>query len=238
MPRTRRTETTGLWWSDDFDLDYIEEAAVAHEEAGFDRVLVGQGSWGPDSLLIAAHVLKVTRRLKVFVAHRPGFVQPTLAARQFVTLDRLSGGGRVGVHIITGAPGGELQRDGDTPPDGERYDRTAEYIDVLRQVWNSRHPFDHEGHYYRIRQGFSSVPPIAVPPVSFAGSSDGALRAGPGRADYYMIWGEPLEQTRATIDELHALGDRRGLRPVVSVSLRAIIGDTEREAWAKAQAVL
>jgi alkanesulfonate monooxygenase len=237
VPHTRQTETTGLWWSDDFDLDYIEETAVAHEEAGFDRVLVGQGSWGPDALLIAAHVLKITRTLKVFVAHRPGFIQPTVAARQFTTLDRLSGGGRVGIHIITGSPGGELQRDGDTLPDDERYERTAEYIDVLRKVWNTRQPFDHAGHYYRIRQGFSSIPPVTVPPLSFAGSSTGALKAGPGRTEYYMIWGEPLAQTRATVDELLTLGRQRGLVPNVSVSLRAIIGDTEDEAWAKAQTI-
>lgn len=237
VPHTRQTETTGLWWSDDFDLDYIEETALAHEEAGFDRVLVGQGSWGPDALLIAAHVLKVTRRLKVFVAHRPGFVQPTVAARQFTTLDRLSGGGRVGVHIITGSPGGELQRDGDTLPDDERYERTAEYIDVLRKTWQTRQPFDHHGHYYRIRQGFSSIPPVTVPSLSFAGSSAGALNAGPGRTEYYMIWGEPLAQTRAAVEELRGLGRERGLEPKVSVSLRAIIGDSEAEAWAKAQAL-
>lgn len=237
VPHTRQTETTGLWWSADFDLDYIEETAIAHEEAGFDRVLVGQGSWGPDALLIAAHVLKVTRKLKVFVAHRPGFVQPTVAARQFTTLDHLSGGGRVGIHIITGAAGGELQRDGDTLPDEERYERTAEYIDVLRKVWSAGQPFDHDGRFYRIRQGFSSIPPLFTPGISFAGSSDGALRAGPGRAEYYMIWGEPLAQTGATVQELLSLGRQRGLEPIVSVSLRAIIGDTEAAAWSKAQQI-
>ena len=46
VPHTRKTETSGLWWSDEFDRDYIEETAIAHEEAGFDQVLVGQGSWG------------------------------------------------------------------------------------------------------------------------------------------------------------------------------------------------
>lgn len=237
VPHTRRTETTGLWWSDDFDSDYIEETARAHEEAGFDRVLVGQGSWGPDALLIAAHVLKVTTALKVLVAHRPGFVQPTVAARQFVTLDRMSGGGRVGIHIITGSPGGELQRDGDTLADDERYQRSAEYIDVLRKTWRSREPFDHSGRYYTIRQGFSSVPALVEPELSFAGSSAGALEAGPGRVEHYMIWGEPLAQTATTIGQLSALGRARGLEPKVSVSLRAIVGRTEDEAWKKADRI-
>jgi len=237
VPHTRKTETSGLWWAEDFDRAYIEESAIAHEEAGFDRVLVGQGSWGPDALVIASHVLSVTTKLKVFVAHRPGFVQPTVAARQLLTLDKLSGGGRVGFHIITGSPGGELQRDGDTLPDDERYPRTAEYIDVLRKVWSAENPFDHRGHYYKIRQGFSSIPAAAQLPISFAGSSAGALSAGPGRSDYYMIWGEPLAQTKLTVEELLRLGRERGLEPKISISLRAIIGDTEAEAWGQAQAV-
>ncbi|MBV8651017.1 MAG: LLM class flavin-dependent oxidoreductase [Alphaproteobacteria bacterium] len=237
MPHTRDTETTGLWWSDDFDLAYIQETAIAHEEAGFDRVLVGQSSWGPDPWLIAAHVLRVTRSLKVLVAHRPGFTQPTVAARQAITLDRLSGGGRVGLHIITGAAGGELQRDGDTLPDDERYRRTAEYIDVLRKVWSAEAPFDHEGTYYRVKQGFSTVRPSVTPLVSFAGSSTGALAAGPGRTDLYMIWGEPLKQTKAAIDEITALARARGRETSISVSLRAIVGKTEAAAWDEARAV-
>lgn len=231
VPHTRRTETSGLWWSDDLDRDYIEETALAHEEAGFDSVLVGQGSWGPDALLIAQHVLTVTKRLKVLVAHRPGFVQPTVAARQFLTLDHLSGGGRLGVHIITGSAGGELQRDGDTLPDDQRYDRTAEYIDLLRKVWSERKPFDHKGRYYQIENGFSSIPPLGNLPLSFAGSSKGALAVGPGRTEYYMIWGEPLAQTAEAMRELHALGTARGLSPKISVSLRAITGQTEDAAW-------
>lgn len=235
VPHTRATETSGLWWSSDFDVDYIEEAALAHEEAGFDSVLVGMHSWSPDPWMIASHILRITKKLKVLVAHRPGPVQPTLAARQAITLDRLAGGGRLGLHIITGAPGGELQRDGDTLADDLRYERTAEYIDVLRKVWTADQPFDHAGPYYSVKQGFSSVRPLVQPAISFAGSSAGALAAGPGRTDYYMVWGEPLAASKATFDELHGLANERGRPLTISVSLRAIIGESEDKAWKKAE---
>ncbi|PRA45353.1 alkanesulfonate monooxygenase [Ochrobactrum sp. MYb68] len=237
VPHTRATETSGLWWSSDFDVDYIEETALAHEEAGFDRVLVGMHAWSPDPWMIASHILRITKKLKVLVAHRPGPVQPTLAARQAITLDRLAGGNRLGLHIITGAPGGELQRDGDTLADDLRYDRTAEYIDVLRKTWESDQPFDHSGKYYTVKQGFSSVRPLAQPTVSFAGSSGGALAAGPGRSDYYMVWGEPLAASKETFDELHGLANERGRPLNISVSLRAIIAETEAAAWQKAEDV-
>ncbi|GLU29066.1 LLM class flavin-dependent oxidoreductase [Brucella sp. NBRC 12950] len=237
VPHTRATETSGLWWSSDFDVDYIEETALAHEEAGFDRVLVGTHSWSPDPWMIASHILGITKKLKVLVAHRPGPVEPTLAARQAITLDRIAGGGRLGLHIITGAPGGELQRDGDTLADELRYDRTAEYIDVLRKTWESDQPFDHSGRFYTVKQGFSSVRPVTQPMVSFAGSSAGALAAGPGRADYYMVWGEPLAASEATFRELHGLANERGRPLTISVSLRAIVAETEATAWQKAEDV-
>src|SRR5450432_948822 len=94
------------------DKDYVRRFARAHEDAGFDRVLIGYNSSQPDGTQVAAYAAAHTERLGFLVAHRPGFVAPTLAARQFTTLDQFSDG-RIGVHIITGGHDGEQRRDGD-----------------------------------------------------------------------------------------------------------------------------
>ena len=62
--------------------------ARIHEEAGFDRVLIGYGATSPDGWAVASAVLFSTEQLKVLIAHRPGFVQPTLVARKAATLDK------------------------------------------------------------------------------------------------------------------------------------------------------
>jgi alkanesulfonate monooxygenase len=95
------------------DRRYVEDAAHAQERGGFDRVLVPFGSSSPESQIVAAHASALTTKLGFLIAHRPGFTQPTLAARQLATLDQLSGG-RVAVHIITGGADEEMARDGDT----------------------------------------------------------------------------------------------------------------------------
>jgi alkanesulfonate monooxygenase len=95
------------------DVGYLTRFARAHEEAGFDRVLVGHHATGPDSFAVAHHVLSVTTTLKVLIAHRPGFVAPTLVARGLATLDLLTGGGRVAIHHITGGDEADQRRDGD-----------------------------------------------------------------------------------------------------------------------------
>jgi alkanesulfonate monooxygenase len=75
------------------DKDYVEAAAKAQEEGGFDRVLIPFGSNSPESQIVAAHAAAITTKLGFLIAHRPGFTQPTVAARQLATLDQLSGGG-------------------------------------------------------------------------------------------------------------------------------------------------
>ena len=72
------------------DPGYIQRFAQAHEAGGFDRILVAWGSTAPDALLVAGHAAAATQRIGFMVALRPGFVAPTLAARQFATFDQLS----------------------------------------------------------------------------------------------------------------------------------------------------
>jgi alkanesulfonate monooxygenase len=102
------------------NVDYLTRFARAQEEAGFDRVLVGYHATGPESFAVAHHVLSVTSTLKVLIAHRPGFVAPTLVARELATLDLLTGGGRVAIHHITGGDEADQRRDGDFAGHDER----------------------------------------------------------------------------------------------------------------------
>ena len=70
------------------DRDYVRRFSRAHEDAGFDRVLIGYASTQPDGTQVAAYAAAHTERLGFLVAHRPGFVAPTLAARAFANLRR------------------------------------------------------------------------------------------------------------------------------------------------------
>src|SRR5690348_1887182 len=58
------------------DRGYVRRFARAHEDAGFDRVLIGYSSSQPDGAQVAAYAAAHTERLSFLVAHRPGFVAP------------------------------------------------------------------------------------------------------------------------------------------------------------------
>jgi alkanesulfonate monooxygenase len=227
------SETQAAVRSRALDKDYVEAAARAQEAGGFDRVLIPFGSNSPESQIVAAHAAAITTTLGFLVAHRPGFTQPTVAARQLATLDQLSNG-RVAVHIITGGADEEMARDGDSGTvKSERYARTDEYLTVLRQEWSAAQPFDHKGRFYDIKQGFSAIKPDNLP-VFFGGSSPEAIEVAGRHADVYALWGETLEQVGDAVRQVRQSAARFGRSPGFSLSLRPVIADTEEAAWKRA----
>ena len=221
------------------DVDHIEAMAKAQEYVGFDRVLVAFNSTSAESILIAQHVANVTQRLKLMIAHRPGFTAPTLAARQLATLDQISRG-RVAVHIITGGNDVELAQDGDHLTKDERYARTSEYLDIVRQEWTSATPFDYVGNHYRVDRGFGDIKPYSASgiPVYFGGASDAAIAVAGKHADVYALWGETYEQVRELVSRVRAAAAPFGRTPKFSLSLRPVLADTEDQAWAKADQIV
>jgi len=226
-------------WMDGPVIDpaYLVDISKAHEDSGFDRVLVGYGAVAPEGWAVAAAVLQCTKRLKVLVAHRPGFVQPVLVARSAATLDQLTGGGRIAIHFITGGDEADQRREGDFVPHDARYRRTGETMAIMRRLWSEDSPFDFEGEFFRYEAAFSSVKPAAPGgiPLYFAGASPPAIEVGAAQADVYAFWGEPRDAVSARMQVIEQAAANLGRTLRYSISLRPIIADTEQEAWEKAE---
>ena len=221
------------------DINHVRDFAQAHERGGFNRVLIGYFSNAADGFVVGTYVAGVTERLGLMLAHRPGFVAPTLAARKLATLDVFSGG-RLAVHIISGGDDDDQAKDGDFLPHDERYARTDEYVDVLRRVWTADKPFSHEGKYYKFVKTYSDVRPLQKPhiPIYFGGSSDAAIEVAGKHADIYALWGEPLAEAADTIRRARAAAARYGRTLRFSLSTRPILAHTESAAWDRANRIL
>lgn len=219
----------------DPELDYLRDLAVAHEHAGFDRVLMLGGG---ESVVATQFAASHTETLGFMIPYRPGLTTPQQGAKQLAALDHVTRG-RIRVHAITGItaePGaGDFVTDKD-----ERYARTSEYLDVLRRAWVEDAPFDHEGKYYQLKNVYSPIKPVQKPhiPVSFGGSSDAAYHVAARHCDLYALWAEPLEDTAEQIGNLRAAAAAINVpTPRVSLSARLIIAPTEQQAWDKAYAI-
>ncbi|MFM0021642.1 LLM class flavin-dependent oxidoreductase [Paraburkholderia azotifigens] len=239
MIQQRKVSETHLPQGPAIDTDYVRAFAQAHENAGFDRILVPHSSTSPDATITIAYAASVTSRVHFMLAHRPGFVAPTLAARQLATLDHFSGG-RLAVHFISGGSDEDQRRDGDYLSHDERYARTDEYLQILRRVWTENQPFDHEGRFYRFEKAFSDVKPKQTPhvPIYFGGASEAALAVAGKHADVYALWGESKQQVAELIARVRAEAAKHGRNVRFSVSFRPILASTEKAAWERAEHIL
>ncbi|HEY7919166.1 MAG TPA: LLM class flavin-dependent oxidoreductase [Streptosporangiaceae bacterium] len=233
------SESRGSFDGPPVDPGYLARFAQAHEAAGFDRVLIGYHATGPDGFAVAAHVLNATTRLKVLIAHRPGFVAPTLVARKLATLDQLTGGGRVAIHHITGGDELDQKRDGDFADHDRRYARTAEFMGLLRRELTAPGPFDHDGEFYRVRGAYSYVRPATADtiPLYFGGASPAAISVGAQHADVYMLWGEPVADIAGRVAGIRAEAAGHGRTVRFSLSVRPIVASTEEAAWQRAEQI-
>ncbi len=143
----------------DWDYDWTrpevyQEAARTLEQAGFDLVIIEDapslGSaetidlrvrhafGGPkhDPLLLAPYLFQATRHLGIVPTVNPAATLPYTAARQFSTLQHLSGH-RLGLNVVTDTGSArhfsaEPQLDHDAA-----YDRAEEWLDGIRSLWRS-----------------------------------------------------------------------------------------------------
>lgn len=221
------------------DREYVRRFSQVHEAAGFDAVLVGYTSSSAEGFQIAQYAAAHTDRLKFLVAHRPGFVMPTLAARTAATFDNLTDG-RLWLHVISGGADGEQRRDGDWIGHDERYERTDEYLEVMRRMWTAEKPFDFAGRFYNVRKAFSEVRAVQQPhvPIYFGGASDAAVRVGAKHSNVYALFGEPRAATRVMMERILAEAAQHDRTVRFNISFRPILASTEDAAWDKARGIL
>jgi alkanesulfonate monooxygenase len=217
-------------------LDYLGQVARAADQLGFAAVLTPTGTWCEDAWLTTAALLRETRRLKFLVAFRPGFLSPTLAAQMAATYQRHSAG-RLLLNVVTGGDTEEQRRFGDWLDHDQRYERTGEFLTVLRGAWAGP-PFDFTGAHYQVAGATVSAPPDPVPAVFFGGASPAAERIAARHADVYLAWGEPPDQIAERVRRVGRLATAQHRTVHFGIRLHVISRDTAAEAWAVADRLL
>lgn len=186
-----------------FDFFFLAEGLRLREHRGqiFDLDVVGR----PDSLTVLAALAAVTDRIGLAATLNTTFNEPYELARQFASLDHLSGG-RAAWNAVTSPDAftGENFRRGGFLDRSLRYDRAGEFIRAARALWDSWaddavradadagvfvadgsiRRFDHQGEEFSISGEFN-VPrsPQGYPVQIQAGDSDGGRELAAEQAD-------------------------------------------------------
>jgi alkanesulfonate monooxygenase len=200
------------------DPDYPVQAAALVDEAGFDKLLIGDSANVPAGLLVANEVLTTTSRLGVVVTQAAAPVAPTVAARQYATLAAFHPG-RVALQIGCGGDG--EQQDRDDPGLAAACGQAAEFLEIMKLTWRSARAFDYAGEFYRVAAAWSAARPAGGSlPVYFSGDSNAAVSVGAAHADVYMLGAAPVPVVAGRIARIRAAAARLGRAPRFGVSLR------------------
>jgi alkanesulfonate monooxygenase len=218
------------------DIDYLAQIARSAEQLGFTGVLTPTGTWCEDAWLTTAALIAQTQRLKFLVAFRPGLTSPTLAAQMASTYQRISRG-RLLLNVVTGGETTEQLRFGDHLSHDERYQRTAEFLDIVRGAWSGT-PYNYSGIHYQVEGATVLSPPDPVPTIYFGGSSGAAGPVAARSADVYLTWGEPPPQVARKLNWMRELARAAGRELRFGIRLHTISRDSSKDAWAQASRLL
>ena len=222
--------------------DYLKQVAQAADSLGYEGVLIPTGRSCEDPWVVAASLLPVTQRLKFLIAVRPGLHQPALAARMAASFDRLSGG-RLLINLVTGGDRAELEGDGLFLDHAKRYEQSAEFIRIWREILSRSHTgeaLDFEGEHLQVKGAKLLFPPLQQPhpPVFFGGSSEAAHELAAEQVDTYLTWGEPPADVARKVADVRERAARHGRTVKFGIRLHVIVRETEAEAWAAAERLI
>ncbi|UDY24392.1 NtaA/DmoA family FMN-dependent monooxygenase [Nocardioides sp. Kera G14] len=124
-----------------FDFFFLAEGLRLREQGGriYDLDVVGR----PDTHTVLAALAAVTAHLGLTGTISSTFNEPYEVARQFASLDHLSGG-RAAWNVVTSwdAFTGENFRRGGYLPQDERYERAKTFLEAATTLWDSWAPTD------------------------------------------------------------------------------------------------
>lgn len=178
-----------------FDLEATRKQLARAKEAGFESVIVDDAGGLLTNFDIAPHVARIAPSLRIVLTHWAGVMAPVVAARQIAALDTKIGG-RLALRIL--ADGDSGFENGRTPDAGHvaTWQRTDEYLMLLKRLWSNDKPFDFEGAFHSIRNGFIAEKggrdgPV---PIRMSGRSGTALQVAGRHADVFELSpGTPAE---------------------------------------------
>lgn len=207
------------------------------ERHNFDRLLICDPDGLPDNDQLGSFLLHNTTSLSIAISHRAGLVDPTVAAQRFATLDQLCAG-RLAIRMVkapaAGLPGHEpaLEHEAELA-------RADEYLVLLKRLWSNNAPFDHEGPFYSIKNGFAASKPFAKSglPLILGGASGTAIKVAARHADIFALPSASAVETSRTISRVTAAARTFGRASKIrfSLDIRPVVAGSQDEAAKLAQ---
>lgn len=248
------------------DIGYFQKLAATAERGRFDSMFLAdhlvlskqiehRAADGLEPITTLAALAGATSRLGLIATASATFTEPFNLARQFASVDHISGG-RVGWNIVTSwAKDVESNFSRSQGYDhDERYERAHEFVEVVTALWDSWaedavvddpvsglyvepsrvRPIDYRGRYQQVRGPLNIPRPVQGHPVLVqAGSSGPGRRFAARFAEAVFTAQMHIEGARDFYADIKAEVRRQGRREdslLVLPGISPVLGSTDAEA--------
>ena len=188
---------------------------------------------GQDTLAFVAGMAPLTEQINLLAAIRCGEVHPPMLARSIATLDHMLKG-RLTINIISSdLPGDQLES-------SERYARSREVIEILKQAW-TQDEIDFQGKYYQFNLPTKAVKPYQQnggPLLYFGGYSPAGVDLCAEHCDVYLMWPETEEKLQGLMDNMKEKAAAYNRTVQFGLRVHVIVRETEAEARDYADSLL
>ncbi len=204
---------------------HCRDITLAADRNGFDNILLPSGyALGIDSVAFAAGVAPLVEQIQLLLAVRMGEMWLPQLARQLATIDHMLHG-RLTINIISSdIPGETLESE-------PRYQRTREWMQVLRSLLNGE-SIDFDGEYVKLQLDPPRVRTVSgtCPPFYFGGFSPAAKDVAAEFADVFLTWPDTVASVGETVAEMTERAARYDRQLKYGLRAHMIVRETEAEA--------
>lgn len=248
------------------NFDFVKETARLAEAGKLDFLFVADGLYINEKsiphflnrfepLTVLSALASVTEHLGLVGTLSTSYSEPFTAARQFASLDHLSGG-RAGWNVVTSPLEGSAKNFSRArhPDHALRYRIADEYLRVVKGLWDSweadafvrnkasgeffnpakLHTLDHRGDFFQVAGPLNiGRTPQGRPIIFQAGASDDGRALAASHADAIFTHQETLEEAQAFYRDVKSQLAARGRRDDqlhIFQGVSVIVGDSEADA--------
>ena len=188
---------------------------------------------GQDTLTFASAVAPLTSQINLLTAIRCGEIHPPMLGRAIATLDHMLNG-RLTINIISSnLPGTDMSSE-------QRYQRSKEVIEILKQGWTQDH-ISYQGEYYQLELPSDPMKPYQQnggPLLYFGGYSPAGQALCAEHCDVYLMWPETINRIESMMRDMSNKAGELGRQIDFGLRIHIIVRETEDDARATAKLLM
>ena len=117
--------------------ELFDEIVEAVDNGGYQYMLLPVNAFCWEATVVSSYYVAKTKNLAPLIALRSGYMNPTLAAKMFATLDQMSGG-RLCINLIAGINDDDTSGDGVHDSKEVRYEKMDEEVEIMKRFVGGR----------------------------------------------------------------------------------------------------